>query len=561
SQPFGDPVEASLPLGGAVFQPTLYATAIEPGDRVLLCSDLVAADLAKLATDYPARLQHRLSAIMRLDPEEAEPKLRELLGTERVNLLAVYAPADPLTEDGDVPQTVVRNEPSISFSSTAPANPMVTPNVATGEARALAAQAPAPVLASDGPASIAPLSGDVFSRHVRQSSALRESLRVWVPRGPWEAIPLWSVGMVILVLLAFGGGARWYQAEQNRQSQADSYLAEADLQLSTLGISSDQDVLRAQVAAAEEALLRARESGATEEELAERQVALVEGQDRINGILRLENVELIGQIPADLEESGTPQLVRAGDHIYLIDGTVYRLDRGNGQLIRMIEPSVKTDRVTPGPIIDATSEGSMLIATDGKSIFKLMEGDQWDAKRLGLLEPNAPWRVTGVGSFGGAWYLLNGDAGSIFRFNPETLDQAPTDWTEGAFRSELYGSIDFVIDGSIYIVTSDNRFVVFHRGSAQELENPPVIQNPIAIYGGIDTAYIWVLEMRDGIPTILRIERNTWTTVTYQLPFDWNDGAGLDDLADVRDFVVLENRGEVILVTDTHIWQGFLPQA
>ncbi|MEZ4498335.1 MAG: hypothetical protein R2845_16515 [Thermomicrobiales bacterium] len=62
------------------------------------------------------------------------------------------------------------------------------------------------------------------------------------------------------------------------------------------------------------------------------------------------------------------------------------------------------------------------------------------------------------------------------------------------------------------------------------------------------------------MPTVIRIERGSFATVTYQVPFDWNSGAGLDDLANVRDFVVLENRGEVIFVTDTQIWQAFLPQ-
>lgn len=560
-QSVSDPLYGSLPLGGALFEPALFATEIESGDRVLLCNDLVAKSLADLAVDYPGRLQNRLTSIMRLDSDEAEPKLRELLGSDRSNLLAVYAPADPLTESGEVLQTVVRNE--VTQPARSSAKPATT-SASSGELARKAMSATAPVLASDKPASIAPLSGDVFARHVRQNSALRESLRVWVPRGPWEAIPLWSIGLVILLILAFGGGARWYQAELDRQDQADAYLAEADLQLSTLGISSDQEILRAQVEAAEAALQQAREHGATEDELAERQVALVEGQDRINGINRLESIQVFGQIPAELatiyEGSTAPQLIRAGDHVYLIDGTVYRIDRGTGQLIRMIEPGVKTDRVTPSTIIDATSEGSMLIATDGKSIFKLQENDSWDAKRLGLLEANAPWLVTSVGSFGGAWYLLNGDAGSIFRFNPETLDQAPTDWTEGQYRNELYGALDFVIDGSIYVITSDNRFEVFFQGDLQQIENPPQLQNPVAIYGGIDTAYIWVLEMREGVPTLVRVERGTYETVTYQVPFDWNSGAGLDDLANVRDFVVLENRGEVILVTDTQVWQGFLPQ-
>jgi hypothetical protein len=409
------------------------------------------------------------------------------------------------------------------------------------------------------PAGIAPLSQQVFTRYTRHSSPLREALRVWVPRGPWEVIPLWSVGLVFLLLLAFGGGARWYQYEQDRQTQADRYLAEADLQLSTLGVSTDRDVLREQVAAAQSALESARENGATDKELAERQEALVSARDRIDGINRLQDVLVVGQLPLGLQQENRPKLVRFGESVYLIDGAVFRIDRSSGQLVQILTPGIKTDRVTPGTIVDGTSDGETLIVTDGKVIFRLMPGDQWDAKRLGLRESGERWAATSVASFGGAWYLLNGDAGTILRFDPETLDQVPSDWTQGAYRESLYGAVDFVIDGTIYVVSSENRFVVLYRGDLEEPENPPSIQNPVAIYGGLDTAYIWVLEEIEGTPTLLRIERGTFESVTYQLPFDWDTDAGLSELGDIRDMVVIESRGEVLFVTDTAIWRASIP--
>jgi hypothetical protein len=368
------------------------------------------------------------------------------------------------------------------------------------------------------------------------------------------------VGLVLLLLLAFGGGARWYQYEQNRENQADRYLAEADLQLSTLGVSTDRDVLREQVAAAQAALESARENGATEEELASRQEALVAARDRIDGINRLEDVAVVGQLPIGLQQEHVPKLVRSGDSTYLIDGAVFRIDRSTGQLVQILTPGIKTDRVTPGTIIDGTSDGETLIVTDGKVIFRLLPGDAWDAKRLGLRESGEAWRATSVASFSGAWYLLNGEAGTILRFDPETLDQVPSDWTQGAYRESLSGAVDFIIDGSIYVVTSENRFVVLYRGELQDAGDAPAIQNPVAIYGGLDTAYVWVLEEIEGTPTLLRIERGTFATVTYQVPFDWETEAGLAELADIRDMVVLENRGEVLFVTDTSIWRASVPQ-
>jgi len=67
------------------------------------------------------------------------------------------------------------------------------------------------------------------------------------------------------------------------------------------------------------------------------------------------------------------------------------------------------------------------------------------------------------------------------------------------------------------------------------------------------------LETVDGTPTLLRIARDTFETVTYQLPFDWNTGAGFNDLAQIKDMVVLEDQGIVVFVTNDAIWQASVP--
>ena len=60
--------------------PDESVTQVLPGDRVLLCSDQVGEQLARLHREYPARFLERLAKIMREPAETAEPRLREVLG-------------------------------------------------------------------------------------------------------------------------------------------------------------------------------------------------------------------------------------------------------------------------------------------------------------------------------------------------------------------------------------------------------------------------------------------------------------------------------------------------
>ncbi len=558
----GDEVPVdSLPLGGGEFRPAVSITQVLPGDRVLLCSDQVGEQLARLHREYPVRFFERLAKIMRESPETAEPRLREVLGPGSANLLAVFAPADPLTADQEPPHLVVRTQ---SLETLARRRNTMAPEIErrtapTEEGMPADERVIAPVLAMDKPGSMAPISNRVFTRYEREGSQLRQSLKVWIPRGPWEAIPLWSVGLVILLLLAFGGGAKLYQREQDRQALADRYLAEVDLQLSSLGVTGDGTVLRDQVAAAEAALDNAQKNGASEDEINQREGALVAARDRINNITRLQNVQALGSLPAEAAVSARPKLVRVGSSVYLIDGAVYRVNATDGQLVRLLGAGDKVGKIDVAAINDGSTDGTSLLATDGFTLYTLQPDDSWKASALGLRAAGEPWQMTGVGAFDGAWYLLNGDAGSILRFDPSDLSIVPGDWTQGRARESLSGAIDFVVDGHIYVITNKNKFVALYKGKEQESDNIPAISNPMAMYGGVGTSYLWVMEVRDGVPTLLRITRDSYEVVTYQVPFDWNEGAGLNDLSQVKDIVVLEDQGLVVFVTGTAIWQATIP--
>lgn len=562
---FDDLIVDAAPLGGAAFRPALFTTPIEEGDRILLCSDGVAGQLAKFADQYPGQLRARLASLLRTEPEKASPMLRELLGTGKDDMLMVLAPGDGLEPDGEPKHFLVRHKTvdvSAKKSNHRPAD---------GEDMVVQTEpAPAPqqkligppVLASKGPAAVAPISSGVLQRHVPHGSPMRESMRAWMPRGPWERIPLWSVGLVLALLLVGLGANKWYDDRQQAHQLMTQYLAEADLQLSTLGVSTDTNVVRDQVTAAQTALDNARANGASEAALSTREASLVVARDRIDGVHRLENVQIAGEMPLNIRQSGEPKLVRAGGQVYLLDGGVYRIDSANGQLIEMLTNGSKVGKITAGPIIDGSTDGQNLIVTDGFALFTLQPDNSWKGVKLGLRDTGQAWNVTSVAAFDGAWYLLNGDGGSILKFDPDNLDKVPTDWTQGANRAELTGAVDFAIDGSIYVLTRDGKLATFYKGELVppgDGVTPPTFSNPQAIYAGLDTAYIWVLDIIDGTPSLVRIDRKTMSTVTYKLPFGWDSTEGLQALASIRDMVVLENRGEAIFVTDTGIWTASVP--
>src|SRR6478609_9657830 len=91
---FDDLIVDAAPLGSATFRPALFTSPIELGDRIMLCSDGVAAQLAKIEEQYPGKLRARLASLLRDTPEHAASKLRELLGPGNDDMLIVLAPGE-----------------------------------------------------------------------------------------------------------------------------------------------------------------------------------------------------------------------------------------------------------------------------------------------------------------------------------------------------------------------------------------------------------------------------------------------------------------------------------
>ena len=549
-------VDAS-PLGGPEFRPALFETDIAPGDRVLLGSLSLARLLAEGAAESPALFQSGLATLLRGDAGHLVDRLRGIMEGQEGGLAVVMAPADPMAPGEPGAPVVVGPDrlwalPVEGVGSGAAGGvpedqlwPMHHAGVESPDERGpvwSTRAMPAPVV----------LTVDRYRREGNGALA-RWS---WLPR-----LPFGKIAAVVAILIATGvfgyvGVTQWTSRVKDRQAIVQTSLAEADRILADLGSDGNAEDLMRQIGLVEERLAAARANGGSSAEIAMRETQLRVARDMLQGIGRLQNVTVVGVLPAGVAESSNPRLVRVGDDVYVVGDAVYELDEENGQLVDVLRPGDVVGEVVVDPILVASEEGGALLVSDGKRLFRYDGGAAWTVTPLGLLDGTRPWVTTLGGGYQGAWYIAIGINGRVMKFDAESLSSLPSDWTQGTTGTDVGLPVDMAIDGRIYLISDDGAFTVYFRGEDEAFEaNRPRFEDPTAIEATIDTVYIWVTDNTSQGPEVVRLDRGSYTRIDYQLPYDVDAPA----LGRLLDATVLERSGEVYMLFDNVIIRATFP--
>jgi hypothetical protein len=122
-----------------------------------------------------------------------------------------------------------------------------------------------------------------------------------------------------------------------------------------------------------------------------------------------------------------------------------------------------------------------------------------------------------------------------------------------------------VVDGKIYVLLADGTIQPYYRGAAQDpiaLTVQPALSSPQQLYGGLDTAFLYVVD-KSGTPgRIIRFDRQGGQTTQYLLPRSEDEGPegdGIAPFATIDDFVVDEVSGMVYLISGDQIWSATIP--
>ncbi|MFC2015907.1 hypothetical protein ACFLUM_03135 [Chloroflexota bacterium] len=236
--------------------------------------------------------------------------------------------------------------------------------------------------------------------------------------------------------------------------------------------------------------------------------------DEINQVRRINWVAPLTAYPGGADLT---RVVVQGAHVFVMDrsaGKVYhhQLD----ELQQSLQPGTEeTVLLSRGDVV-----GDVLVG-DLVDMVWMPAGEGRQRDRLVILESNRglleydpateelrslvvaqsdTWQMPEfVGSYYGRFYLLDSQAGKIWRYapTPDGYSSPPDDWLET--ETDLLGAVDMAIGNSIYLLYGDGRLAKFTTGSPDTFDvsgwNEP-LRSPSALYTRPpeDVKWLWVAD-------------------------------------------------------------------
>lgn len=417
--------------------------------------------------------------------------------------------------------------------------------------------------APEGPA-VRELPAGTNLRHLRATRRNKPapSYYAWLPRGLRPALSRRGVIALLLVVAVaasafFGRGVRFASAEK-----PDRFLGNARAEL-TLAEGAPSDALkRAHLIAAEQSLNDAVNHGAKPETIVSLENELAAAKDALDGIERLSNVVELAALPAAAAGSA-PRVLLANGALYLIAGSVYRIDPSGGGPEPVLTPGREYDGVTLGTIVNATVDGGALLVSDGTTLFRMKDDGDWTAVSLPD-DVSDGWSGRAAGAFKGNYYLLEPTQTQIVKFAGANLDGDPTDWIEQP-EPALANAIDMEIDGHIYVLLADGTILDYFKGEKQggvTLAGDGHVGSFIGLAPSATAGELYVIESEQGVATLIRVVVKSGSTQEIAALTSWHAGydpAATQAFGQTVDFAVDDASHTLYFVTGGALWKATLP--
>lgn len=157
-------------------------------------------------------------------------------------------------------------------------------------------------------------------------------------------------------------------------------------------------------------------------------------------------------------------------YFYLLDkntGVVYRVARGGGNLIPMLESGDQIAQVTIANVLDIAwrIDGVVALAQssdNGSVVYLFRNNDAWDYSVLaGSLEWQTRERTVRMQSYGGNLYVWGVIPANILRFLATQITDFPTPWIQNDGGVVVDTAVDMGIDGRVYLLMPNGTINVF----------------------------------------------------------------------------------------------------
>jgi hypothetical protein len=414
------------------------------------------------------------------------------------------------------------------------------------------------------------LIGRVLPGLERETATLPTTAAVQARRVRTPALPqriLRVVALVIPIAVLAAVGLTYWQRGLASENEFNSLVEQAQTSYQQ-ALNADDSTARDLLNDAQTLLTQAAAIKPGEPTINETQSAIVEHQDKIG---RVERLYWVGKL-RDYEDPGAllRRVIVSGVYVYVLDtGTdqVYhhRLDEANDALEpdegdpvlarrgQQVETSVVGEIVdmiwTPAGGNRQTSD--LLILESGG----LLEyNPSWGLAPVSIADKEA-WGVpVAVGSYFGNFYILDPQAGQIFRYVPGTEDYSTP--AQSYFSDEtavdLNGAVDIAIDGFIYVLYANGTIRKFESGEPVEFQITEIdkpLSRPTAIYTAPDDEVQFIYVADAGNQRVVQLNKDG----RFVRQFKPRDEEEID-FNTLRSVFVDELTGKLYLVNDRALY-------
>ncbi len=554
-----------------------FHTAVQPGDMLVLGDSRFSALVT--ARDVAAALAHQ-------EVEDALAALGDLVVGEDCTAMLVALESEKGAPMHAISHAVVPKisafSPHFGRAVGVAAKGVLAMVILAGRAlRTLLVQ----MLPERGaPLSVPPIPGEERAAHAAEVASYpvgRTGVPVASQEGlirdevtmPGEAQKLWRLIAVILPLLVIGLVVFTYWREGVAEKNTFQMLMEQARTVYQQAVNADEPTARRLLDKAVELLKQAALLHPGDAEHNALYIRVLQHQDRIDRVQRLSSLTLLRRY--DTPSAVLRRVISDGLDVYVLDSGNdivyrYRLDEAVETLtpdeaeVVVLRRAQRVSSNVVGELVDMTwvaatadrQAGALLMLEVG-GLLEYLDPRGVTSLAIGGRER---WKLpVTVMSYAGNFYILDPQAGQIFRYRPGEggYPDPPEDYFPQNGRELLTNAVDMAIDGYVYILYSTGDVRKFEGGKPAAFELGGLdrpFNHPAAIYTAPDEQVRYLYIADAGNRRIVQLEKDGRFIRQLKPPIE-----GDVDFADLRSLFVDEIAGKLYLVDSRALYLAPLP--
>ncbi|MBN1483319.1 MAG: hypothetical protein JXA37_01230 [Chloroflexia bacterium] len=397
-------------------------------------------------------------------------------------------------------------------------------------------------------------------------------------------LPAALIGLTLILILVLIISLVHRESERRQDEVVRDLIEQAEAKI-TLALQSDNQTEANQILdQAEQLLQQALETGRANLQVELALTNLQEERDRINGVSRFQQLDLLVDISAmsqtlDLadfvglcqENCALRDVVTVGDSVYFLEeekGTVYLYTPATNALSPLLwagqevkgHPASAIQAIArlerPKDCISGGESEDWLALVDSNRWLYLHREGEWESYAL---SSESDWsnRAIDLEGYEGNIYVLRGALDQILKYYCNAYELAPASWADDPRHLQIDKSVDMAIDGHIYLLQQDGKVLDLLRG---ELERTltylvyPKTLVPVQIWTAEQSDYIYLADRYAGRIIQLRKEDGERPVLARELRSP-NEG----ELWGLQAIAVREEQGLFYIAAGSGLYRAVAP--